>query len=235
MWNDSVLNCSFEPGVVVNLHLLGETFFYPASAAEMKKILPTAMSMPCWPEQGSVRFENGIMIVKLSEFDQFQCKRYGFPFRTVSLNNAVHRVGKLPAAVKPVWSLTPETLALARACEVKFSRRQFTVVKHDKWYSLHTKAVKADPGKVYYLDLDLQDCPRPGYLYLGFADPRQYGEEFLAEVEIAPDDGRCSLRIPGRYLTGPVSIVLGNLYGKEQHFRNFDLYELTGAENLLEP
>ncbi|MBO4648247.1 MAG: glucosyltransferase domain-containing protein [Lentisphaeria bacterium] len=235
MWNDSVLNCSFEPGVVVNLHLLGETYFYPASTAEMKKILPTAMSMPSWPEQGSVRFENGIMIVKLSEFDQFQCKRYGFPFRAVSRNNAVHLVGKLPAAVKPVWALTPETLELARACEVKFSQRQFTVVKHDKWYSLHTRAVKADPGKVYYLDLDLQNCPRPGYLYLGFSDPGQYGEEFLAEVEISPDAGRCCLRIPGRYLTGPVSIVLGNLHGKELHFRNFDLYELTGPENLLEP
>jgi|GEM_PF-5083273 len=235
MWNDSVLNCSFEPGVVVNLHLLGETFFYPASTAEMKKVFPTAMSMPSWPAQGSVRFENGIMIVKLSEFNQFQCKQYGFPFRAVARNNAVHLVGKLPGAVKPVWSLTPETLDLARLCEVKFSREQFTVVRRDKWFSLHTKAVKADPGKVYYLHFDLQNCSRTGYLYLGFSDPGQYGEEFLAELEITPDAGQCCLRIPGRYLTGPLSVQLGNLRDRELFFRYFDLYELTGPENLLEP
>ena len=69
MWNDSMLNCTFEPAVVINLHLLGETYFFPATDRNMKQILPAAMAMPSWPAPDSVRYQNGIMIVKFSGFN----------------------------------------------------------------------------------------------------------------------------------------------------------------------
>ena len=234
MWNDSMLNCTFEPAVVINLHLLGETCFYPASTAEMKRVFPVAMSMPSWPAQGSVRYENGIMIVKLSEFNQFQCRQYGFPFRPVHPDNTILRLKKLPAAVKPVWSLNSVTLDSALECKAEFSGSR-TTVKSFGWHSLRTKAVNADPNKLYYLHLLLQQNKKNGFIYFGFSDPDRYGNEIDTEVEFPRDEKQCILRVPGRYLAGPLSIKLGDLPGKVRVFEKIVLLECAGPENLLAP
>lgn len=234
MWNDSMLNCTFEPAVVINLHLLGETYFYPASTAEMKRVFPAAMSMPSWPAQGSVRYENGIMIVKLSEFNQFQCRQYGFPFHPVHPDNTILKLKKLPSAVKPVWSLNSDTLDSVRECEAEFSGSRMTV-KPFGWHSLRSKTVNADPDKMYYLHLLLRQNKKHGFIYFGFSDPDRYGEEIVAEVDFSRGEKQCFLRVPGRYLTGPVSFLLGDLPGKEQVFEKIVLLECAGPENLLAP
>ncbi|MBQ9337624.1 MAG: glucosyltransferase domain-containing protein [Lentisphaeria bacterium] len=232
MWSSSVLNCAFEPAVTINLHLLGETYFYPASPAEMKRIFPVAMAMPPWPAQGSVRYENGIMIVKLSGFNEIQCRQNGFPFRPVIGDNSIHRLKNLSAEAKPVWSLSPETLDSARECRVGFAGSR-VIVKPSGWHSLRTKAVNADPDKIYYLQMERQNGKKGGLLYVGFSDPARYGEEVFTEIDIARGEKSCILRIPGRYLQSPISVQLGDLPGKEQVFEKFVLLERTGKEDLL--
>ena len=234
MWNDSMLNCSFEPAAVINLHLLGETYFYPASTGEMKRILPTAMKMPSWPAAGSVCYENGIMIVKLSEFNAAQCRQHGFPFRPVSRDNSVQAGEKLPAGARPVWSLHAGTLDSADSCTVGFSCGKMTL-KPSGWHSLRSKDVNvADPKKMYYLQLKLGNCKKSGYLYLGFSDPERYGDAVMTEIPVSRSNDGCILRIPGRYLIGPISVLAGDLPGKEQVFEKFVLFG-AGAGEAVTP
>ena len=234
MWCDSILNCSFEPALVINLHLLGETYFYPASKTEMKKIFPLAMKMPSWPAAGSVRFENGIMIVKLSGFNETQCKQYGFTFLPVIGDNSIHRLKKLPAAVRPVWSLTPETLDSVQDCKVAFEQGRIAV-KPSGWHSLRSKPVQAAPNKIYYLQIESLKCKKNGLLYLSFSDPDRYGQEVTAEINIVRGEKDCILRIPGRLLAGPIAALLGDMPGREQIFNKFVLLEPAETENLLDP
>lgn len=232
MWSDSILNCNFEPAVVINLHLLGETYFYPASKSEMKKIFPLAMEMPSWPAAGSVRFENGIMIVKLSEFNAFQCREYGFPFFPVIRNNSILQLKKIPAETKQIWSLNIETLKSARKCKVDFEHGRFTVKRSEWNASLNSKAIQADPRKMYYLQIGLQNSGKKGFLYLNFTDSSRDGNDVIAEINLPFEEDSCILRVPGYLLEGSISILLGDLPGKENVFTRFVLLERTGAEKL---
>ena len=232
MWSDSILNCDFEPAVVINLHLLGETYFYPASKSEMKKIFPLAMEMPSWPAAGSVRFENGIMIVKLSEFNAFQCQEYGFPAFPVVGNNSILQMKMIPADAKQIWSLNLETLKSARKCKIDFDHGRF-MVKRSEWSAtLHSKPIQADPRKMYYLQIGLQNCRKKGFMYLNFTDSSRDGKDLMAEINIPFENDQCILRIPGYLLESSISILLGDMPGKEQVFSKFVLLERTGSEKL---
>ena len=108
-------------------------------------------------------------------------------------------------------------------------------VKSFGWHSLRSKTVNADPNKLYYLHLLLQKNKKNGFIYFGFSDPDRYGNEIVTEVEFPRGEKQCFLRVPGRYLAGPLSIRLGDLPGKVQVIEKIVLLECAGPENLLEP
>ena len=225
MWNDSMLNCTFEPAVVINMHLLGETYFYPASARRMRQILPAAMAMPSWPAPDSVRYQNGIMIVKFSGFNADQCSQYGFPLSSVTSDNSVFRLKtRQPAAGKPVWTLSKETLDSLDSCTVNFTSFGI-IVKSSGWHSLYTKAIHADRKELYCLQIDLPKIDKDCYLFITFIDPTRQNEKKLASIKISGKDDRCCVIVPGSDLNGTICFGLGDLPGKEQVFKQIALFK----------
>ena len=85
---------------------------------------------------------------------------------------------------------------------------------------------------MYYLQIGLQNSGKKGFLYLNFTDSSRDGNDVIAEINLPFEEDSCILRVPGYLLEGSISILLGDLPGKENVFTRFVLLERTGAEKL---
>ena len=226
MCHYSIFNCAFDPALVVNMHLLGEPYFYPASPAELKRVLPVVMSMPSWPASGSVRYEKGIMIVKWSQLISKGSDQGGA--QLISKDGNIHQVKKLPPGTRPVWSLNAATLDIVSKCQVKFADGKMILGNITGWPTLTTKEIDAAPEKIYYLHIKLRNSQTNGLLYLSLYDSSWYNDKSTVEFVVSRGNNDFIILIPGRYAQGPLYLEPGDWPDREQIFEKVVLLESSG-------
>lgn len=207
------------------LHIMGEKYFGSPKETDYQTAVDIAPSMGTWPEQSSLKYINGTVLIKFSDFSNAQNLRYKLGKKIIYHSSPRDHIEELqPALLKnrnAVWDFSPS--AVSNMVEGKLIGEN-TYQSTGADFQLIFKPVPANKTEKYIVHLRFS-ASTSGIAQFFSPDPAIEPDYNCITLDVVAGENEVAFSIPGQLLERGFRIDLLDAANQKCTIHHFAIYK----------